>query len=94
MLNVLYNEKGVYGSERYKDLMEGLIQVPCGKVDLEETSYQAVIKKTIEETELTSASKYLYKDDRFNCDLYITDIRDRKPEWTESEKIDLWVFYT
>ena len=25
ILNVLYNKKGVYGSERYKDLMEGLI---------------------------------------------------------------------
>ena len=39
VLNVLYNEKGVYGSERYKDPMEGLIQVPCGKVDPGETSY-------------------------------------------------------
>ncbi len=25
ILNVLYNDKGVYGSERYKDPMEGLI---------------------------------------------------------------------
>src|SRR6266498_3149815 len=26
VLNILYNDKGVYGSERYKDPMEGLIQ--------------------------------------------------------------------
>ena len=39
VLNVLYNEKGVYGLERYKNPMEGLIQVPCGKVDPGETSY-------------------------------------------------------
>jgi len=94
VLNVLYNEKGVYESERYKDLMEGLIQVSCGKVDPGKTSYQAVIRETIEEAGLTSASKYLCKDDRFNCDLYTTDIRDRKPEWTESDKMSPWVFYT
>ncbi len=94
VLNVLYNEKGVYGSERYKDPMEGLIQVPCGKVDPGETSYQAVIRETVEETGLTSAPKYLCKDDRFNCDLYTTDIGERKPEWTEPEKMGLWTFYT
>ncbi len=88
VLNVLYNEKGVYGSERYKDPMEGLIQVPCGKVDSGETSYQAVIRETVKETGLTSTSKYLCKDDRFNCDLYIANIGDRKPEWTEPDKMD------
>src|SRR6266498_664240 len=74
--------------------MEGLIQVPYGKVNPEKTSYQAVIKKTIEKTGLTSVLKYLYKDDRFNCDLYTTHIGDRKSEYTESDKMDLWVFYT
>ncbi len=73
--------------------MEGLIQVPCGKVDLGETSYQAVIRETVEETGLTSAPKYLCKDDRFNCDLYTTNIGERKPEWIESDKMDPWVFY-
>ncbi len=94
VLNVLYNQKGVYGSERYKDPMEGLIQVPCGKVDPGETSYQAVIRETVEETELTSMLKYLCKDDRFNCNLYTIDIGERKPEWTEPEKMGPWVFYT
>ncbi len=94
MLNVLYNEKGVYGLERYKDPMEGLIQVPCGKVNPGETSYQAVIRETIEETGLTSAPKYLCKNDKFNYDLYTTDIGNRKPKQTESEKMDPWIFYT
>src|SRR6266542_913337 len=94
ILNVVYNDRGVYGSERYKDPMEGLIQVPCGKVDPGETSYQAVIRETVKETGLTSAPKYLCKDDRFNCDLYTTNIGDRKPEWTEPEKNDPWTFYT
>ncbi len=39
ILNVLYNDKGIYGSERYKNPMKGYIQVPCGKVDSGETSY-------------------------------------------------------
>ncbi len=73
--------------------MEGLIQVPCGKVDLGETSYQAIIRETVEETGLTSALKYLCKDDKFNYDLYIIDIGERKPEWTESEEMGPWVLH-
>ncbi len=77
VLNVLYNDKGVYGSERYKDLIEGLIQVPYGKVDLGEMSYQAVCKETREETGLHIVPVYLTIDKGFNCDLYITDIGER-----------------
>ncbi len=39
ILNVLYNDKGVYGSKRYKDLMEELIQISCEKVNLGEILY-------------------------------------------------------
>ena len=39
ILNVLYNDKGVYKSEIYKDPMEGLIQILCEKVDSEKISY-------------------------------------------------------
>ncbi len=39
--------------------MEGLIQVPCGKVDPGETSYQAVCRETREETGLHVASVYI-----------------------------------
>ncbi len=77
ILNVLYNDKGVYRSERYKDLMKGLIQVSCGKVDPEETSYQMVCREIREETGLHTAPVYLTTDKGFNCDLYTTDIGER-----------------
>ncbi len=77
ILNVLYNDKGVYGSERYKNLMEGLIQVPYRKVDSEETSYQAVCRETREEMELHTAPVYLITDKGFNYDLYTTNIGER-----------------
>ena len=86
ILNVLYNDKGVYGSKRYKDLMKGLIQVPCEKVDSGETSYQAVCRKTREEMGLHIAPVYLTIDKGFNCDLYTTDIGERIPQWIESSK--------
>src|SRR6266542_4675609 len=86
VLNVLYNDKKVYGSERYKDLMEGLIQVSCGKVDLRETSYQAVCREIREETGLHTASVYLISDKSFNCDLYTMDIGERTSQWMESNK--------
>ncbi len=77
ILNILYNDKGVYELERYKDSIEGSIQVPCGKVDSGETSYQAVCRETKEETGLHIISVYLTTDKGFNCDIYITDIGER-----------------
>ncbi len=79
VLNVVYIKEGVYGLERYKDLIEGLIQVSCEKVNKGETSYQAVCREIRKEIRLHTALKYLTKDDRFNCNLYITDITGREP---------------
>ncbi len=84
----------VYESERYKNPMEELIQVPCEKVDEKETLYQAVYRKIREETGLHTVLKYLTKDDQFNCNLYTTDIIGQEsPQWLELEKNKLWVFY-
>ncbi len=69
ILNVLYNDKGVYKSERYKNLIKGLIQVFCEKVDSGEISYQAVCREIREEIGLYIASVYLITDKGFNCDL-------------------------
>ena len=80
ILNVLYNDKEVYGSERYKDLIEGLIQVSYEKVDPGKTSYQAACRETREETSLHTAPVYLITDKRFNCNLYTTDIGERIPQ--------------
>ncbi len=93
ILNVLYNNKGVYKSKRYKDPIEGLIQVPCEKVDLREIFYQAVCRKIRKEMGFYIASVYLTIDKGFNCDLYITDIEERISQWTESSKNGLWTFY-
>ncbi len=76
---MLYNDKRVYRSERYKDPIEGLIQVPCGKVDPRETSYQAVCRETREETGLHIVLVYLTTDKSFICDVYTTDIGERIP---------------
>ncbi len=94
VLNILYNDKGVYRSERYRDPMEGLIQVSCKKVDLRETSYQAVYRETREETDLHTALIYLTTDKRFNCDLYTTDIGEKILQWMKPNKNGLWTFYT
>ncbi len=60
--------------------MEGLIQVPCGKVDPGETLYQAVCRETREETGLHTTPVYLITDKGFNCDIYTTDIGERIPQ--------------
>ncbi len=70
ILNALYTKKEVYGLKRYKNPMEGFIQISCEKVDKEKTSYQAVCRKIREETGLHTTLKYLIKDDRFNCNIY------------------------
>ncbi len=77
-MNVLYTKERVYRSERYKDPIKELIQVLCEKVDKEEILYQAIYREVREETRLHIVSKYLTKDDRFNCDLYITDITEKE----------------
>ncbi len=59
-------------------MIEKLIQIPCEKVDKGKILYQAVYKEMREETGFHIILKYLIKDDRFNCDLYITDIIERK----------------
>ena len=74
--------------------MEGLIQVSCKKVDLRETSYQAVYRETREETDLHTALIYLTTDKRFNCDLYTTDIGEKILQWMKPNKNGLWTFYT
>ncbi len=57
--------------------MEGLIQVPCKKVDLEEISYQAICRETREKIGLHTTSVYLTIDKGFNYDIYTTNIGER-----------------
>ncbi len=73
--------------------MKGLIQVPCRKIDSEETLYQAVCRETREETGLYTTLVYLITDKGFNCDLYTTDIGERIPQWIKSNKNRPQTFY-
>ncbi len=74
--------------------MKGLIQVSCKKVEKGETLYQAMCKEIREEMRLHLVSKYLTKNNRFNYNIYITDImRQELSQWMESEKNGLWVLY-
>ncbi len=58
--------------------MKGLIQVFCKKVDKRVILYQVVYKKTKKKTDFYIISKYLIKDNKFNYDLYIINIIERK----------------
>ncbi len=74
--------------------MEGLIQIPCRKVDPKEISYQAVCRETREEMGLHIILVYLITDKSFNCDIYTIDIGERISQWIESNKNRPWTFYT
>ena len=58
--------------------MKGLIQVPYRKVKPRKISYQVVYREIREETGLYTISVYLTTDKGFNCDLYTTNIEERK----------------
>ncbi len=71
---MIYTKEGVYGLERYKDSMKELIQVFYKKVDKRKILYQVIYREIKEEIELYIILKYLIKDNRFNCKLYIINI--------------------
>ena len=74
--------------------MFNLWQVAGGKVETGETSLQAVLRETKEETGLTvkeSDCEYLLNDPEFNCDVYITKIPDDQTlQRTEPTKQGAW----
>ncbi len=86
ILNILYNNKRVYELERYKKPIEGLIQVPYEKVNLEETSYQAIYKEIRKEIGLYIILIYFIIDKSFNYDFYITNIGKRIFQWMKLSK--------
>ena len=80
VLNILYNDRGVYLSERIQENKEmcGLWQSPGGKVEEGETSEEAVLRETAEETDIELKLQdltYLFNDPHFNCDVYLTKLQ-------------------
>ena len=59
--------------------MYNLWQVAGGKVEVGESSLQAVLREIIEETGVMVQKedcKFLFNDPEFNCDVYTTKIND------------------
>ncbi len=79
ILNIVYNNKRVYESERYKDLIKELIQVSYRKVDLRETFYQIMYREIRKKIELYTILIYLNINKDFNYDLYTMNIEKRIP---------------
>src|SRR5215469_10225494 len=92
VINVLYNNHGIFLSKRLQKNkpMFNLSQVAGGKVEKGESSLQAVLRETQEETGLQLTTEdciHLTNDPEFNCDVYLTRILDNQQlQRTEPEK--------
>ncbi|GBC12969.1 hypothetical protein GLOIN_2v1772369 [Rhizophagus irregularis DAOM 181602=DAOM 197198] len=96
VLNILYNNFGIYLSKRLQrdKTIYNLWQVAEGKVENRESSLQAVLKETKEETALDIEKDkcvFLFNDLAFNCDVYLTKVPDyQELQQTEPEKQGAW----
>jgi ADP-ribose pyrophosphatase YjhB (NUDIX family) len=96
IINIIYNNHGIYLSKRLQPEkpMYNLWQVVCGKVEKGESTLQAVLRETKEETGLEigrNNTQLIFNDPTFNCDVYITKVTDdQKLQRIESEKQGAW----
>src|SRR6185369_4699883 len=98
VLNVLCRDGKVWMSKRKQKPMKGLLQVVTGKVEKKESSLDAVLRETAEETGLQieeDRPQFLLNDPAYNADIYITKLkRTEEPQLTEPTKMDKWKTYT
>ena len=99
VLNIIYNEYGIYLSRRIdpEKEMYQLWQSPGGKVEKDETSKQAVIRETYEETCLLpeeTTINHIFNDPEYDCDIYTTNIRDQIPLHAEPKKQGEWKLFS
>ena len=92
VMNIIYNDKGIYLSRRIqknKD-MYNMWQVPGGKVEERESSIQATLRETLEETGIPLNGEdltFLFNDPEYNCDIYIAKLLPSQlPKHTELTK--------
>jgi ADP-ribose pyrophosphatase YjhB (NUDIX family) len=96
VLNILYNNHGIFLSKRLqKDKpMFNLWQVAKGKVERVELSLQVMLRETQEKTGLqlpASECIYLTNNPAFNCDVYLTKLSNQQQlQHTEPEKQGAW----
>src|SRR5581483_11930117 len=104
VLNILYKEngnfgKGIYLSKRIQRDKEmcNLWQSPGGKVEKRESSVQATLRETKEETGIQldeSHLIFLFNDPTYNCDVYVSKIPiETEPQHTEPQKQGPWKLY-
>src|SRR5215216_4548632 len=97
VLNILYDQDGIFLSIRKGEIMHGLWQTPGRKVDEGEIPMKAAIRETEEETGIIFKDKdleYLFNDPEFNCNVYITKVpRDVELEQTEKDKNGPWIYF-
>jgi len=99
VLVILYNDTGIYMSQRIAahKPMYLKYQVPCGKLEPEETSRQAAHRKVYEETGLNiphKRIKFFVNDPEFDCDIYYIKLNYLElPTRTEPENMGSWLLY-
>ena len=79
VMNILFNDYGVYLSQRIQPEKEmyNLLQAPEGKVEESEDFIEAAWRETWEETGIDcdeNDMKFILNDLEYNCDMYITRI--------------------
>ena len=91
-MNILYNDKGIYLSQKSDPNKEmySMWQVPGGKIEEGESSIQATLRETTEETGISLSEKdltFLFNDPTYNCDVYNTKLLPKQtPQHMEPEK--------
>ena len=93
---VMYHQDEIFMSQRHPDveIMSGLLQTVCGKVEEGETPYEAAKRKVKEETGIESHPYYWDTDPRFNCDIYTYRVGDWEYlECMEPDKNGPWISY-
>src|SRR2546429_5972841 len=77
--------------------MYRLWQSPDGKVEEEGMSEEAILRETMEETDIKLKLKdltYLFNDPNYNCDVYMTKLSNIQiPQQTESDKQGPWMHF-
>src|SRR5215208_1670099 len=80
-------------SRRKGEPMKDLLQTPRGKTDPGESSQQAALRETEEETGIVLNPKdlrYVAKDLEYNCDIYVAFEGQIEPQHTEPTKMTQW----